>query len=41
MEKKKAWAKPEIRRLAITDELLELIARNASAQAPMPVKRLK
>jgi hypothetical protein len=41
MEKKKAWSKPEVRRLAVTDRLLDLIALSAKSEAPMPVKRPK
>ena len=40
-KKKKPWTKPEIRRIAITDELLDLMARKARAEAPMPFKRTK
>jgi hypothetical protein len=39
MQKKKPWSKPEVRSLPVTDELLDLIARNTSDQGVMPVKR--
>lgn len=41
MEKKKPWSKPEVRELPVTDELLDLFARNTNERAAMPVKRAK
>ena len=41
MQKKKRWSKPEVRRLAVTDELLNLIAWNTNEHGRMPVRRAK
>lgn len=41
MQKKKPWSKPEVRSIAVTEELLNLFARAAREEAPIPVKRTK
>jgi len=38
---KKPWVKPELRKIELTDELLDLFARQARDEARMPVKRAK
>jgi hypothetical protein len=41
MKIKKPWSKPEVRRLPITDELLDIFARDTRDERRIPVKRAK
>jgi len=41
MQTKKPWSKPEVRDLPVTDEILELFARQAKEETPLPIKRTK
>lgn len=38
---KKSWATPQVRQLEMTDELLELFARDAKQRSDMAIKRTK
>lgn len=38
---KKVWSSPTLKRLPLTDELLELLASVAHDSADIPVKRVK
>ena len=35
------WVKPEVRKIAVTEELLDIFARQTREQADIPVKRAK
>ncbi len=38
---KKPWTTPRLKRLEVTDEILNLFAENARSAASMPAKRVK